>query len=339
MTRTALIIGATGGIGGETARVFLANGWNVRAVNRNPEKASKDFASLGPIEWVKGDAMNAQDIVAAASGVSVIVHAANPPGYKNWQGTALPMLESSIAAALASNARLVFPGTVYNFGPDAFPLLSETSPQYPKTRKGAIRVAMEARLHQASLQGARVLIVRAGDFFGPHGTLNNWFAAGMVKPGKPLKSVTYPGNRKAGHNWAYLPDLAQTIMQLVKRESELAAFDVFHFGGHWFEPGVDIAHVTRDVAHKPDIAIKSFPWFAIYLLAPVMETFREMIEMRYLWKKPVRLDNAKLVAFLGAEPHTPIDAALRQTLIGLGCLDQQTQMLRNALNIPHRSAS
>jgi hypothetical protein len=34
----------------------------------------------------------------------------------------------------------------------------------------------------------------------------------------------------------------------------------------------------------------------------------------------VRLDNAKLVAFLGSEPHTPIDEAVRSTLEGLGCL-------------------
>ena len=50
------------------------------------------------------------------------------------------MLESSIAAAKASGARLVFPGTVYNFGPDAFPNLNERSPQNPMTRKGKILV-------------------------------------------------------------------------------------------------------------------------------------------------------------------------------------------------------
>ena len=32
------------------------------------------------------------------------------------------------------------------------------------------------------------------------------------------------------------------------------------------------------------------------------------------------LDNAKLVAFLGTEPHTPIDVAVRSTLEGLGCM-------------------
>ena len=53
-----------------------------------------------------------------------------------------------------------------------------------------------------------------------------------------------------------------------------------------------------------------------------METFREMIEMRYLWTRPIGLDNAKLVAFLGEEPHTPLDAAMRATLADMGCLGE-----------------
>ncbi len=46
--------------------------------------------------------------------------------------------------------------------------------------------------------------------------------------------------------------------------------------------------------------------------------------MRYLWTTPLQLDNRKLVAFLGEEPHTPLDTALRDTLRGLGCLDDRT---------------
>jgi nucleoside-diphosphate-sugar epimerase len=57
-------------------------------------------------------------------------------------------------------------------------------------------------------------------------------------------------------------------------------------------------------------------------LAPFVETFREMLEMKYLWSKPLLLDNDKLRKFLGEEPHTPIDEALRATLSGLGCLAQ-----------------
>lgn len=317
MTRTALILGATGGIGSETARALLARGFVVRAMHRNPAEAAQRFASLGAIEWLKGDAMVTSDVIAAARGADVIVHAVNPPGYRNWRGLALPMLESTLAAARASGARIVFPGTVYNFGPDAFPTLSEVSPQRPLTRKGAIRVEMEERLKAAAQTGVKVLIVRAGDFFGPRSTGNNWFSAGLVKPGKALRSVTYPGVHGAGHAWAYLPDLAETFARLLEREPELKPFEVFHFRGHSFERGVALAEATRTAAGAPSAPIRSFPWFAIYLLAPFMETFREMLEMRYLWQQTVLLDNAKLTAFLGEEPHTPLEPALRETLRGL----------------------
>jgi len=321
MTKTALIIGATGGVGSEIARVLSRRGFQVRALHRDPERAKARMASLGDIEWSKGDAMNAADVLRASAGVSLVVHAANPPGYRNWKGLALPMLENSIAAAQAAGARLVFPGTVYNFGPETFPVVAEGAPQRPRTRKGRIRVAMEQRLARAAEEGLRILIVRAGDFFGSAGQ-NNWFSQGLVRPGKPLSWMLYPGKREVGHAWAYLPDLAETVAQLLDREAELGAFEEFHFGGHWFERGVEIAEATRRVAGAAEARIWSFPWLAVYLLSPFVETFREMIEMRYLWKQPLRLDNSKLVAFLGKEPHTPLDQALGTTLRELGCMNE-----------------
>jgi hypothetical protein len=45
-----------------------------------------------------------------------------------------------------------------------------------------------------------------------------------------------------------------------------------------------------------------------------------MREMRYLWRKPHRLDNSELVEVLGEEPRTPIVEAVRRTLLDLKCL-------------------
>ncbi len=112
--------------------------------------------------------------------------------------------------ARATGARVFVPGTVYNFGPDAFPLVAEDAPQRPQTRKGAIRVEMEARLRRAADEGVRTLILRASDFFGPTCTGNSWFSAALVKPGRPAKFVTYPCQREVGHAWAYLPTTLTT---------------------------------------------------------------------------------------------------------------------------------
>ena len=313
--KLALVIGATGGIGGAVADRLLAGGWRVRALNRNPEAARQTRPAL---EWVKGDAMIAADVVAAAQGCGLIVHGANPPGYKNWAGLQLPMLNASIAAAKAVGARLVFPGTVYNYGPDAFPDLTEASAQGPLTRKGKIRVQMEDALARAAEDGVRVLIVRAGDFFGPKPG-NNWLSQGLLKPGKPLAAVRYPGPLSVAHSWAYLPDLAETMVRLAELP-DLGGFEVFHMRGHT-QTGQALVDALARVAGRR-LAVSRLPWFAIQAIAPFNETFREMLEMRYLWDQPVLLDNARLTARLGAEPHTPIDEALRAALIGLGVLPQ-----------------
>ena len=227
--RTALIIGATGGIGSEVASALLRRSWRVRALTRRaPDAAEQASGRLG-IEWIRGDAMVAADVIAAADGSQLIVHGANPPRYENWRGLALPMLESSIAAARTSGARIVFPGTVYNFGPDAFPMLSERSRQRPLARKGRIRVEMERRLEAAASAGVRTLIVRAGDYFGPRAG-NSWFSQGLITAGRPVRSIAYPGPHAVGHAWAYLPDVAETIAQLIERD--LAPFEMFHFEGH-----------------------------------------------------------------------------------------------------------
>jgi nucleoside-diphosphate-sugar epimerase len=315
-TRTALIIGITGGIGGEVARALLSRGWRVRALHRNPT-AVADASDLGnTVEWLAGDAMNREDVVRAAGGADVIVHAVNPPKYHNWAGLVLPMLDNTIAAAKAAGARIVFPGTIYNFGPDAFPRLTESSPQTPLTRKGRIRVEMEQRLRAAAADGVRTLIVRAGDYFGPRAG-NTWFSQGLLAGQREPRRVFYPGPRNLGHSWAYLPDVAETIARLLDQPARLAAFDVFHFRGHWLARGADIADAICRAARLPAKRIHAFPWWAVRLAAPFVEVCREMLEMRYLWRVSVELDNAKLRAVIGAEPHTPLDQAVTASLAAL----------------------
>jgi nucleoside-diphosphate-sugar epimerase len=313
-SRTALVIGVTGGIGGEVAQALIRRGWQVRALHRNPDAVSLPEGLRDKVQWVKGDAMRREDVVAAAKGVTTIVHAANPPKYNNWRGLALPMLDNTIAAARASGARVLFPGTIYNFGDDAFPVLSEYSPQNPHTRKGRIRVEMEQRLQAATADGVRVLIVRAGDYFGPRAG-NNRFVQGLLAGQRSVRRVFYPGPANVGHSWAYLPDVAETMARLLDHDDRLVSFDAFHFRGHWLERGADMADAIRRAVGISPRRIHAFPWWAVRLAAPFVAVCREMLEMRYLWNHPIELDNTKLRAAIGAEPHTSLDCAVERSLV------------------------
>lgn len=314
MASRALLIGATGSFGRAVAEALLAHGWGVAALHRDPNRARTAFPGLA-VEWVKGDAMNAVEVTAAAAGATVIIHAANPPGYKQWRELAPPMLRNSIAAAKASGARILFPGNVYNFGPDAGAVVDERAPQNPLTRKGKVRVDLERMLAAAATDGVRSLVLRAGDFLG--NVPGSWFSAAIVK-GKPVTSLVYPGTRNVGHAWAYLPDLAETAVRLAEGEHDLPPFDVFHFGGHWIEPGIEICEAVRRVTRRPDLPIRRFPWLGVYVAAPFVTFMRELIEMRYLWQRPLRLDGGKLERTLGKVPHTPLDKAVATSLRDIG---------------------
>ncbi|MCD4499390.1 NAD-dependent epimerase/dehydratase family protein [Chromobacterium vaccinii] len=316
--QTALVVGAAGGIGGELARQLRDAGWEVRGLVRSLEQPVQ---TRDGIVWIRGDAMRPDDVAKAAEGCAVIVHAVNPPGYKRWAELVLPMLDSTIAAAKREGATIVLPGTVYNYGPDAFPILRESSPQRPLTRKGAIRVEMEARLRAHAAGGGRALIVRSGDFFGPKAG-NNWFSQGLIQPGKITRRIQNPAMPGIGHQWSYLPDVASNIVALLARRESLEPFATFHLGGYWDADGTQIAQAIRRALQKHGVNAKvdAFPWWLIRLIAPFNATLREVMEMRYLWRKPVRMDNGKLLGVLGRERVTPLDEAVEATLKGLGCL-------------------
>lgn len=317
MTRKALIIGVTGNFGGAVARALAARGWRIAALHRNPAKVAESVAVPG-LTWVEGDAMSEADYVAAAKDADVIVHGANPPYYRNWGDLVVPMTRNAIAAARASGARLLVPGNVYNYGPDVGHHIVEDAPQSPTSSKGKVRVQMELALKAAAAHGVRTIVLRAGDFFGDEGS--NWFSDALVTPGKTVSKIAYPGVVGVPHAWAFLPDLGETAARLLEREADLGPYEVFHFRGHKLERGIEMAEAVRRVIGRPDMKIGAFPWYAVGLARPFVPLFRELWEMRYLWQREVTLDNAKLVAFLGEEPHTPLDEAVRYTLAELGCL-------------------
>ncbi|WP_074806245.1 NAD-dependent epimerase/dehydratase family protein [Burkholderia orbicola] len=315
--RQALVLGASGGIGGEVARQLRDAGWQVRALKRGLDA---EVVERDGIAWVRGDALDRDAVVRAARGCSVIVHAVNPPGYRNWATQVLPMIDNTIAAARAAQATVVLPGTVYNFGADAFPVLREDAPQHPATRKGAIRVELERRLQDASAHGVPAIVVRAGDFFGPQ-LGNSWFSQGLIKAGRPVAAISVP-SRGVGHQWSYVPDVARVMVELIERRETLEPFARFHLGGHWDEDGMQMALAVQRVAQRHGMrpALRDFPWWLVWAAAPFVTTLRELLEMRYLWREPIRMDNARVTAVLGREPVTPLDTAVEATLAGLGCL-------------------
>jgi nucleoside-diphosphate-sugar epimerase len=307
--KTAIVIGANGAFGKAVAIALRKRRWRITGFAR---KAQPDLIYDS---FIEGDALSTAEVSAACQGQSLIIHAVNPP-YPKWASEALPMLENTIAAAKSSGATILFPGNIYNFGPDAGEVLTEDAPQNPATSKGKIRVTMEHALSNAAAYGVNIVVLRCADFFGP-GATSTWFEAGLFsgKPGVP-KSIAYPGDLSVGHTWAYLPDVGEAAARLIETR-EPNGFEVFNFPGHFVPTGRDlVTPINAAIAEKTGnpVPLKAVPWGFMQLLRPFVPMINQLFEMRYLWAVPHRLDGLKLEAAIGPIPHTPLKDAVCATL-------------------------
>lgn len=310
--RTALVIGITGGFGGHVASALRADGWRVKALMRDPGKLP---SWQHEAEVIAGDARRIEDVRRAAGDADVIVYGVNVP-YHRWRHEALALLEPSVQVAQERRLTLVFPGNVYVYDPDAGTVFDEEAPLRPATRKGEIRRRMEARLEEASRRGARILLIRAGDFIGAHAR-GSWIQVLTKATGDGYRLLR-PGPADLVHTWANLPDVGRTVSHLLARRDQLPAFAPFHFEGYrvTFD---ELVEAVRAAGGKP-VRVRRFPWWAVTLASPFVPFLRELGEMRYLWRRRVDLDGGRLRELLGAElPHTP----LREALVAAGVVKRR----------------
>ena len=309
MTERILILGATGRLGKTAAEAFRDAGWEVVSLVR-PGAASRAAQGTRVAE------VNLRDhtaVKAAAKGAQVVLNALNPT-LLEWPSQVPVFTNAAIIAAQSAEATLLFPGNVYNFGAGMPETLDETTPMRPTTRKGILRADAEEQMRDATLEGLqRVIVLRAGDFFGAGS--GAWFDR-VITRNLAQRRVIYPGPLDVAHPWAYLPDLVATFVRLAAIRNQLGAFTTLGFPGHTLTG----QQLTRELAKvvQRGLRMDGMPWMMLRMLAPIMPTFRDLRDMSYLWNVPHRIDGTALHETIGEIPHTPIDLAFAKSLVELG---------------------
>ena len=307
---TVLILGANGRFGRNAANAFADAGWTVLSHTRIGSQLSSDVAGI----HTPFDILDSKEFEAAAKKCAVIVNGLHPQ-YPDWT-TELPKIsKSTINAARASGATLMFPGNVYNFGAEMPPRLTANTPQIAKTKKGRLRIAMEQEYRTASEQGIQVIVLRCGDFIERKIT-GTWFdthLTGNLKKGK----FAYPGKHDTKHAWAYLPDAGRALVGLANIRRSLSAFEDIPFEGSTLTAKGIATKISEVVGRK--ISINNIPWLAIKVLGLFNPMMRELPEMRYLWDVEHELDGIKMAKLLPEFKPTPIHDIMTDILADIDC--------------------
>lgn len=305
MTRGKVtVLGINGHIGHHAAKAFIAADWDVAGFGR------ADRHPVPRVRFVKGDAESVADMRAAIGDSEVVVNALNLP-YHQWDKGRMETQTARVIEAMGTSGRtLLFPGNIYNYSPRNR-VVTPDLPQEPPTPRGEIRKRAERMLRGAAERGdIQVIILRAGDFYGPEST-GDWFDQVILREAGKGKAAI-PGKSGVGHSWAYLPDLGRAFEKLAWHRKELGAFENFHFAGNYVTPE-QLSAAVVEAAPVP-LKVSGFPWVILTLMGLANPILREVAKMGYLWQKPMALRDARLDAILGPDFGTPFAEAMAATV-------------------------
>lgn len=299
------ILGA-GLIGAELNRQLLAFGDDVTIGTRSGTELPGAAA-------VTVDASDPDGVRKAAAGADTIFVCTNPP-YPNWAEEWPPIGRAAIAAARATGARLVLMGNLYAHGIPSGPMTA-TTPFNPADTKGRIRAELSEAIFAAHRRGEiQATEIRASDYFGPGaggGTahLGTEFFAPLLA-GKTAWAVGNPGLR---HSWAYLPDIAATLLAAARTEAA--------FGRPWITPhstDLDRNSIADLVAERSGKRgkVTGIPGWLLHGLGRFNPRMREVAASSYQFTHEFIADSSETENLLGLTA-TPLDRALDTTLASI----------------------
>ena len=152
-------------------------------------------------------------------------------------------------------------------------------------------------------------MLRLPDFYGADAEVsltNEIFkSARMGKAAAVIAPIDTP------HEWVFTPDVGPIVLDLLARDGALG--QAYNFAG----PGT---MTTREFATRVYDGFKQRlrlaivrPWM-LWLVGRFSPLIREMIEMEYLQKTPVILDDSKLRSTLGTVKKTSYIDGIAQTI-------------------------
>lgn len=304
--QSVLILGANGRFGSHVAQAFANTGWTVLAQTRPSSKLHASLCHHAGITHCPIDISSQNDLLKAAKSCKLVINALNP-AYHRWEAEVPKQSRAVLAIAKSLNATLLMPGNVYNFGATMPAVLEASTPHAATTQLGRIRTTMEAQYRAASEAGTQIIILRPGTFLQNEDG-GGWFETHLSAK-LPKGKFTYPGNTEIDHAWAYLPDVARAVVALSEIRTTLPNFNDIPFEGNTLKGSQFAAYLGNALNRK--IKITKLPWGAVRLMALFNPDMKGVLEMRYLWDTPHRLDGSIMASLLPDFKATPLPDIIR----------------------------
>ncbi len=304
-----LVVGA-GAVGRGVAGLLADAGHEVTIVSgsgRAPQDARVRAVGL--------DATDATALTEVARGATTVYNCANPRHYHRWELEWPPLADAILRAAVAHGADLVTMGNLYGYGPVDGPIRADR-PLRATGTKGRIRRGMwEAALAAQAAGKVRVTEARASDYIGPDSGAQAHLGDRVIPRLLAGKTVRVFGSLDAPHSWAFVPDVARTLVALGSGD--------LSWGRAWIVPsGPPLSQreaITSIAAAAgvPTPRLGVLSRTALRMAGLVVPVVRELPEVLHQFERPFVVDARETTVVFGVEP-TAWSEAVARTLAGYG---------------------
>jgi nucleoside-diphosphate-sugar epimerase len=300
------ILGASGAIGIELAKVLPTYTNNIRLVSRNPKKINetdKLFSADLTIREQVFKSIEGSEVVYLTVGFDY--------NTKLWQQIWPLLIKDVIDACHQYNAKLVFFDNVYAIGGNNVNYITESSPISPSSKKGAVRAEVDKYIIDSiEKRNLNAIIARSADFFGV--VKEKCYLMIMVYENlKKGKKAQWFCNAKVIHNCSYTPDLAKGFAILGNTDD--AYNQIWNLptdtqkitGEQWINLFASEMNTSNKYQVLPAWGLK-----ALGIFVPVLN---EMYEMRYQYDRDYFFDSSKFNNRFNFTPTTN-ELAVRKTV-------------------------
>jgi nucleoside-diphosphate-sugar epimerase len=270
--KTVFVTGGTGFLGGALIHALSAQGIQIKALVRNPQKGEK-IAHLAGVELIHGDlTADTAWMDTALNGVDVVFHVAAALGGDMAQQHAMNVDATralALASAKAGVGRFVHVSSIAVYGYRDRKIVTETAPLMPKPSRYIYAVTKaqgeSALINVAKDHNLAYTIVRPGMIYGANST--TWTKA-MFKIAK-RKPTLFIGNGSGASSVIYVDDVVDMLILCATHPNAV---------GHAFNCSPDPAPTWREflggysalAGHQSWLGI---PTILIKLLIPIIRPF------------------------------------------------------------------
>ncbi len=306
----SLIVGATGSLGPSVVKALQEKGKPVRVLVRSKEKAEKYFGKDSSIEIVQGNASNQESLEGALEDCTHLFYLINVP-YDQWREKVFPLLEASVKAAIKKNAKLVFPGNVYNYGYAQYNPVDETHPWEAHTQKGKIRIELENYLKQEKKErGLKYTIIRMPDFYGPF-VINTFSEKAYINALKG-KTIQWIGDLDTPTEYIFIEDGGKAMVTAgLSEKSNGEEYNVPAYSPITSRDYLTEIALQAGSGSKITTINSDFLFSALGIFVPLIKEVKEML---YLKRRELILDGTKYKETFGDLPSRTYKDGVTATL-------------------------